>query len=158
MKISFLYFPLLLISLSCSSKYKKGNNHEVINKKEALGISNDYLKKEDFDSFFKRYQSDIAFMNERTIFPLEGYNSDDDELDGDDSEDSKPIVYHWKKDEWLEYAKIKYPDSEYKKRIEKSDTLVKHTIYIEGSGFKVYSKFKLINNKWHMIYYFYQNI
>jgi hypothetical protein len=159
LKLKFLLYILLpIICFACSEKQIIGNKPLRSANEGRVGVDNNPSGLEDFESFFKKFQQDSLFRIERTIFPLNGYNSDDDELTGDDVEDNAPTVYFWERNIWQEYAKITYSESDLKKSIIKTDTLIKHTIYKENSGFEVYSEFKLIDNKWFLSYYSYQNI
>lgn len=55
------------------------------------------------------------------------------------------------------YLGIKYTNIDYVIKIEKSKDLIKETILLEGSGFKIISKYILKENNWYLNYYFYQN-
>ena len=130
---------LILIFLSC-----KGVSEKAINQ---IITSNEI---ENFENFLIKFRSDSVFRNDRILYPLKGYNSDD-------SGNGNSIEYEWSKKMINYYLGIKYSDIVYVIKIEKSKDLIKETIILEGSGFKIISKYILKENQWYLNYYFYQN-
>jgi hypothetical protein len=116
--------------------------------------------KEIFEDFYSKYYSDSIFQFERTIFPLPGYNSIVDLEMPDDIAELLGVKiddeYHWKKEEWIIINTVPDDDENIKKKIIKSDTLVIEELIIPNSGFNIIRKFKLIENNWYLVYYFYQ--
>jgi hypothetical protein len=136
---------LLVISLFLSCR---GGTNKIVPQSQSISS----ITIEKFDDFYNKFKSDSAFRNERILFPLKGYNSDDAE----ETLGSK-VEYTWEK-KMLSYClSMKHQGEEYKTKIEKTDNLVKETIYIEGSGYKIISNYILKENKWYLDYYFYQN-
>jgi hypothetical protein len=109
---------------------------------------------ENFDVFIKKFKNDTIFRKSRILYPLKGYNSDDIE---ESLVTNKKINYEWKTKMLNYYLDKNYPENQYKTEIEKSQDQVKETILIEGSGFKIISKYILKEKKWYLNYYFYQN-
>lgn len=130
---------LILIFLSCKSVSEKAINQ--------ITTSNEI---ENFENFLIKFRSDSVFRNDRILYPLKGYNSDD-------SGNGNSIEYEWNKKMINYYLDIKYSDIVYVIKIEKSKDLIKETIILEGSGFKIISKYILKENHWYLNYYFYQN-
>ncbi len=130
---------LILIFLSC-----KGVSEKAINQ---IITSNEI---ENFENFLIKFRSDSVFRNDRILYPLKGYNSDD-------SSNGNSIEYEWSKKMINYYLGIKYTDIDYVIKIEKSKDLIRETIILEGSGFKIISKYILKENHWYLNYYFYQN-
>lgn len=130
---------LILIFLSCKGVSEKATNQ--------IMASNEI---ENFEDFLIKFRSDSVFRNDRILYPLKGYNSDD-------SGDSNTVEYEWSKKMINYYLGIKYTDIDYVIKIEKSKDLIKETIILEGSGFKIISKYILKENNWYLNYYFYQN-
>lgn len=100
-------------------------------------------KTEDFGVFNKKFHSDTIFQLDRIKFPLEGGYADGFERG------------EWTKDNW-EYLKSPLPakdlPEEYKQKVTYSDTLVTEKIWIENSGFSTERHFKVINDKWYLVY------
>lgn len=130
---------LILIFLSCKGVSEKAINQRI--------TSNEI---ENFENFLIKFRSDSVFRNDRILYPLKGYNSDD-------SGNGNSIEYEWSKKMINYYLGIKYTDIDYVIKIEKSKDLIKETIILEGSGFKIISKYILKENHWYLNYYFYQN-
>lgn len=130
---------LIIIFLSCKGVSEKTTNQ--------IATSNEI---ENFEDFLIKFRNDSVFRNDRILYPLKGYNSDD-------SGGSNAVEYEWSKKMINYYLGIKYTDTDYVIKIEKSKDLIKETIIIEGSGFKIISKYILKENNWYLNYYFYQN-
>lgn len=110
---------------------------------------------EDFDSFFKSFSSDKKFRMTRIKFPLEGFNSDENE------HDSTNKSYEWEKDNWLFYSEEDFtdanePDEIKTDKIKKEATIV-YRIYKENSGYDIQYTFKKVDKKWNLIFYSYKN-
>jgi|GEM_PF-5901499 len=130
---------LILIFLSCKCVSEKATN-QIITSNEI----------ENFEDFLIKFRSDSVFRNDRILYPLKGYNSDD-------SGDSNTAEYEWSTKMINYYLGINYTNIDYVIKIEKSKDLIKETILLEGSGFKIISKYILKENNWYLNYYFYQN-
>ncbi len=102
------------------------------------------------------FNTNESFRNSRIASPLPGFNSDDVE-DDYDKEAEVLEGYFWKDEEIKLYLKENYNSGKYIKNVvNKNDTLVEDRIFIDDSGFEIDRKFKLINNNWYLIYYFYR--
>lgn len=149
----FIYFLLIgILSSSCtrtSSTYTKQADESNVN-----------MELEVFEEFYEEFYSDSLFQINRTIFPLPGYNSDIEIAVPEDVAEKLGIQkkkYYWEKDKWLLLKKVQSND-EYKISVSKSDSLITEDIIIPETGFRTTKKFKLIERKWYLVYYFYQNI
>jgi hypothetical protein len=137
-----LYLLLLLCVLSCNTN----DNKAATAPKHKPEI---HSKIEDFEVFNKRFHTDTLFQMERIKFPLEGGYADGFERG------------EWTKDNW-EYFENPIPakdlPKDYKQKVTHSDTLVTESIWIDNSGFSTERHFKLINDKWFLVYYLDQNL
>lgn len=126
------------------------------------GTQTQRKKNEVFEEFYQAFYTDTLFQKNRITFPLPGYNSDYDlELPDDVAEQmgvSKDKDFYWEKDEWNFINTVNKDDNTVIKTIEKSDTLVIEKLMMPNTGFEITRKFKPIEGKWYLIYYFYQNI
>lgn len=137
---------IVLISiLSC-------NNNMEINKQIARRYDLVVLT-ESFDTFYKRFNSDSVFQISRIIFPVDGYEIDENYNPNIKKEDD----FHWNKSDWKIHRAIKESD-DLKITTNKSDSLVVETIFIPNSGFELVRKFKLLSGKWFLIFYGEQNL
>lgn len=148
-----IYFVLIGL-LSCSCKRTSSTYSNQANEPNAN------LEFEKFEDFHNRFYSDSVFQIKRTIFPLPGYNSDNEMGIPNDVAEKLGIQkkeYFWEKEKWLSLKNLQNSD-EYKISISKTDTLITEEIIIPESGYRTSKKFKLIEKKWFLVYYFYQNI
>ncbi|MDA6072342.1 hypothetical protein NJT12_22190 [Flavobacterium sp. AC] len=124
-----------LILISCQHK-----------KQESLSESKKttIVKGENFDVFNSQFHSDSVFQISRVDFPIDGIS-----VSGFDR-------HNWTKENW---KFINVPVSEkneiqnYEHSLVKSDTLIIERFWIPDSGFEVERQFKLIKNKWFLVYY-----
>lgn len=142
---SFLsLFILALIFLSCN-KVKEANS------KSGAAVSNASVLKpvekelpENFDEFNKKFHSDSLFQVSRVDFPIEGKHVTGFEQ------------HNWTRKNWQFQAvpvAEKSEIEEYNHTLVKTDTLITERFWIPNSGFEVERQFKLIRNKWFLIYY-----
>ncbi|WP_428228538.1 hypothetical protein [Flavobacterium sp.] len=125
-----------LILISCRDK--KAESATLDLKKGSI------IKRENFDMFNSRFHSDSVFQISRVDFPIDGIS-----VSGFDR-------HNWRKENW---KFITVPVSEkneienYEHSLVKTDTLVIERFWIPKSGFEVERQFKLLKNKWFLIYY-----
>ncbi|MFC0779113.1 hypothetical protein [Flavobacterium sp. HJSW_4] len=147
MKISTILpvLALAFISLNCNRVKEEQNlNSEVAVKNDSLAKPIKKELPENFDEFNKKFHSDSLFQVSRVDFPIEGKH-----VSGFDQ-------HEWTRKNW-EFQVILVADKteieEYQHSLTKTDTLITERFWIPDSGFEVERKFKLINNKWFLIYY-----
>lgn len=141
MKNNFNLTSLLLLLLIISCK----NVSENVTMQTS--VSNEV---ETFANFINKFRNDSIFRKSRIIYPLKGFNSDD-------YKDGDSIEYEWTNKMINYYLDITYSENNHIRKIEESKNFVKETIIVEGTGFKIISKYILKKNKWYLSYYFYQN-
>ena len=137
---------IFFLSVSCSSNSQRSSSRGEI---------------ESFDHFYSRFYTDSAFQIERIVFPLAGYNSDLDLEYPDDIAEQlgvKKEDFFWNKETWAIIGTAPENDELIRKQFEKSDTLVTEELKIPDSGFRIIRRFKSIEGKWYLNYYFYQDI
>lgn len=126
-----------LIFICC----KESNENRVL-KTPSKKIEN--KSAENFDQFNIKFHSDSVFQLSRVDFPIEGTHIAGFER------------YNWTKKNW-EFLAIPVSDKsefeEYQHSLVKTDTLITEKFWIPDSGFEVERTFKLINNKWFLVYY-----
>lgn len=125
------YFKLaaiILFSMLMSCQNKKAESFE----------------KESFNEFNKRFHSDSVFQISRVDFPIDGVGVSGFER------------HNWTKTNW-KFLKIPVAETttieNYQHSLVKTDTTITEKFWIENSGFEVERQFKLIDNKWFLIYY-----
>lgn len=100
------------------------------------------ISAENFDRFYDRFHSDSLFQLSRIRFPLGGYRADG--------------VEHakWSQKDWpLMRTRIYDVDTtEFKISYRKSDTEFIQKVWLEDSGFSSEARFRLINNRWYLVY------
>jgi len=139
----FLLLIFIIALSGCDMNRKKTENK-------------DYTSKEDFDQFSKAFFTDSLFQMSRINFPLAGPHSLNVGSTFGDS-----IYSEWKEENWVMIKKlfqnqdsiIKIGQNVYKRRINKTDSLVEERIFIENSGFEELQKFVLKDGKWYLSYY-----
>lgn len=149
MRLTFIPVMLLFV-FGCSEKKKNGLNQLL--KKE---IVTEKTTSENFKCFLEKFATDPAFRISRVSFPLEGFNSDQTNVNSTD----RP--YLWEREDWLFYSEedFKNPTNEdvVKTATIKTDTTVTFRIYKENSGYDIQYKFKENNKQWFLVYYSYKN-
>lgn len=106
------------------------------------GSKNTIAAEEDFDTFYDKFHSDMEFQMDRIIFPLEGGSAQVDE------------TVPWTKDNWLT-MKVKIYDvdtNEFAVNYHKTEDEFVQSFQLRGSGFSAEYRFKLIKNKWYLVY------
>lgn len=153
---ALIFLRLLLFTLIFINCNQSKENQIVPQKKEIKESAK--IKEEcseDFDSFFKSFSSNKQFREAHIKFPLEGFNSDENEYN------SKNKPYQWEKENWLFYSEEDFGNSKNKDEIKtetiKKDSTTIYRIYKENSGYDIQYTFKKINSKWNLIYYSYKN-
>lgn len=134
-----IIFTVIIFFVSC-------NKGKKIEKSGLENPSKKVEKKlaENFEEFNKKFHSDSIFQISRVDFPIEGkYVSGFDQ-------------HYWTKKNW-EFQIIpvseKSMSEEYLHSLVKTDSVITERFWIQDSGFEVERTFKLINNKWFLVYY-----
>jgi len=145
----------LLLSLGCNLK---GNINDDSHN------STDTLTCEDFDSFYKKFNSDSVFQMSRIIFPFESEKEsereyaealEDTSIEVTTANSSPDEKENWimlrdtlsKNDSIISAGGVKY-----KRRFYKTPILIEENIlYADPEQLMIIIKFKLINNKWYLI-------
>ena len=97
---------------------------------------------ENFDRFYDRFHSDTVFQLSRVRFPLGGYRADGME------------EVKWSRDNWP-YMRTRIYDVDttiYKISYKKTENEFVQKVWLENSGFSSESRFRLIKNKWFLVY------
>lgn len=148
MKISIVLsvFSIVFTFSSCN-KVKEGtnlNSEIAISKGDSIVKTTKKELPENFDEFNKKFHSDSLFQVSRVDFPIEGKH-----IYGFEQ-------YSWTRKNWQFHAipvQEKSEIEEYQHTLVKTDTLITERFWIPDSGFEVERQFKLIKNKWFLIYY-----
>jgi len=100
---------------------------------------------ETFKSFYNRFLKDEVFQLSRIEFPVDG------EIQEEDIDISGKI----EQKDWVTLVGSIYDvdTNEYKVEIKEDSTDVYHRIYIPDSSVDIEMKYKLIDNKWYLVYY-----
>ena len=135
--MKIIYAFLLIITFSCQSN--------------VIQNSNDNNKTESFREFLEHFISDSEFRKDRIRFPIDGVITNDY---GEVEE------YKWNEIDWNFFSE---EDINYKKNsniiseVINEEGYVIWRLYKENSGYDIQYRFKLIKNKWHLVYYSYVN-
>ncbi|MBL0738209.1 hypothetical protein JI750_15020 [Flavobacterium sp. GN10] len=145
MKVSgaILFFVFASVFLSCTSKVKQESDINYHKNDSVVKFVKQELP-ESFEEFNKKFHSDSLFQVSRVDFPIEGKHVAGFEQ------------YNWTRKNWQFQAipvAEKTEIGEYQHSLVKTDTLVTERFWIDNSGFEVERQFKLIGNKWFLIYY-----
>ena len=97
---------------------------------------------ENFDEFYNKFHSDSIFQISRIKFPLAGKR-----VDG-----FKEIK--WTKKRWSMMKTMIYDidTTVFRTEYKKSSKEFEQKIWLENSGFSTEYRFKLINDKWYLVY------
>jgi len=124
-------------------------------------VSNLIIVKENFYEFSKLFYTDSLFQIKRINFPLKGeHNIDVENSLSNELGDS--TIHGWERENWIMLRNVVFQGNDtvknldgviYRKKIQKKDTLVTESEYIEDSGFEIIKKFSLNKGKWYLIYY-----
>jgi len=145
---SLLFFYFL--SQSCHFSRNEGINEQV-------KLSHTKSKEEKFDEFHKLFYSDSVFQMSRVIFPLAS-----DVIDSSTNvveEPTTPVLtkQNWvmmRNDYFIKNDSIASIDGRiYKRKIERINSQIIETVYIENSGFRETLTFSLKNSKWYLTDY-----
>jgi len=143
MKI-FKAISLIIISLIFINCDKKKEETNFNSKAKKIEEKSTIEKAENFDQFNKKFHSDSLFQVSRVDFPIDGKH-----ISGFEQ-------YNWTKENW-EFLAVPVAEKteigEYQHSLVKTDTLITERFWIPDSGFEVERQFKLIDNKWFLIYY-----
>ncbi|UPZ15389.1 DUF4348 domain-containing protein [Flavobacterium humidisoli] len=133
------------IAVNCNKvKEEAKSNSKIAVKSDSIAKPIKKELPENFDEFNKKFHSDSIFQVSRVDFPIEGKHVSGFEQ------------YNWTKKNW-QFQVIPVAEKteieEYQHSLVKTDTLITERFWIPNSGFEVERQFKLINNKWFLIYY-----
>ena len=142
---------LVVIGIVVISLLSCKNNFKI--KKQVEQQVDVIVLTEKFNVFYEHFHSDSVFQISRIIFPLNGYeiNENYNPIERTDED------FHWNKSDWKIHRKIN-GTKDLKITTNQSDNLVVETIFIPNTGFEIVRKFKLINGKWFLIFYGEQNL
>lgn len=145
MKVSgaILFFVFASVFLSCTSKVKQESDINY-HKNDSVAKFVKQELPESFEEFNKKFHSDSLFQVSRVDFPIEGKHVAGFEQ------------YNWTRKNWQFQAipvAEKTEIGEYQHSLVKTDTLITEKFWIDNSGFEVERQFRLIKNKWFLIYY-----
>lgn len=106
---------------------------------------------ENFPQFYDRFHRDSLFQLSRVQFPLPGLNTaiESDEQLANTADG--PVNYRWTKSNWPLHHAMEDTVT-YKLKRKQSGALLVETIYIPDSDFIFIRKFRLIKNKWYLVY------
>jgi len=134
-----MYFLVMLIVSSC---HNRGN----------VPIDKNVKSIESFESFYSKFYQDSIFQKERVKFPIKGILNSND-IHGE---------YIWTENNWHRIYTIKKDsiiDGQlYKKEIKKFYSIVTDRVYIDSAGFETICRYKLIENKWYLVYFSSSNL
>lgn len=124
--------------LNSNARSNRGASDEVVSKP----APDTPVYYEDFEKFYKRFNSDTVFQIKRVKFPLDGYQVD---------EMGKAT---WSKKNWVYHAATIYEitDPFYKTSINKEKTSVTDVVEAETGDFYFERRFELIKGKWFLVY------
>lgn len=165
-QIKVLLLIISILFVGCKNDIVKEDNK--INNKTSKS-SSEISKSEDFEVFRRRFFSDSTFHMSRIVFPLEGdcnvcYNEMDILNQKDTNTDDfyiKDHIFYWKKESWGFISEFK--DKEFQLDGEmfkttttgndkyKEESIKNKDIYI-FNGFLL--RYKLLDNKWYLTYYY----
>jgi hypothetical protein len=136
----------ILLLASCNS-ISKGNSEKLIKNGNTREI---------FSMFYEKFNEDSIFQKQRIKFPLPGFDSEKNYSNPLDSNSIKNVNgemvnTYWRKGDWKIHHAL--TDTSYKVQVEKNDSVVKETIFIPDSDFKIERKFEIVDNKWYLVYY-----
>jgi len=143
MKKIISFITVIVFILACNK-----TKETSINSKKMI------RKVESFEYFFEKFSTDSKFRISRIKFPMDGFNSDEGNLNDKD----KP--YKWEKEDWLfysaeDFAKNKSGDIK-KTDIVKNNSYVIYRMYKENSGYDIQYRFELNKDKWYLLNYSYK--
>lgn len=143
MNLNYLYcnifFVCILLLPSCKNVEKEG-----------FKIKTKKVKNENFESFYFKFNQDSIFQISRVKFPIKVYI-----IDGNYNPNEANENTNW---EIIDWRFLNFKNSDFKIKILKTDSIIKHSLYQENSGFEVYREFKLEKGKWFLTYYSFQNL
>ena len=131
------FFIISLFLVSCNNK----------NQKNIKSLKNDVIYPENFNEFYLKFHSDSIFQMKRIKFPLKGYNIDDTYSPEDEN-----ITFFWEKDKWVFHNRPIKNDS-INIELKNKKGIVEEVLSIPNSGVEIIREFKLIDNKWYLVFY-----
>ena len=133
-KVIYLYF--LIVTASCNN----------INNNTSIKTNPVKLESEIFDSFYLKFHQDTLFQINRIVFPLDGYNLNNENAFNSNSN------FKWNRKEWTYHKLIKF-DMQFKKETTIHGDSAIEKIYIPNSGFEIIRKFSKVKGKWFLVFY-----
>ena len=137
------YFKLGLLALLLVVSFS--NCHMF---KNAERERNTHRKAENFDAFYNRFHEDMDFQMTRVRFPLEGLNVEGEK------------TTKWSKENYV-FMKVRVQDIDnklYHIDTEKTPESFIQKVSLPNSGFYSEYRFKLIDNRWYLVYVMDQNL
>jgi hypothetical protein len=150
-KINYIWF-IKTIFLAVIAMFFSCNNQNTENKTSS---KDEKSEKENFDNFYKRFYSDTIFQMSRITFPLDGILICSDRMNFDTI--TKKVLaetpYIWKKENWVCLKKDK--EGTFTKETKSfSDTLKVITTNSTIFPASTIEKYKIINGKWYLVYFY----
>lgn len=132
-----IYYKILIITISLF--LYNCNKHEINRISET---DNRKIIIEDFDRFYDKFHKDSVFQMSSIKFPLDG-------IKFDSGKEMK-----WSKNNWsmLKTRIFDVDTSEFKIQYIKNNDSFYQKFWIENSGFWGEYQFRLIENKWYLVY------
>jgi len=114
---------------------------------------------ENFETFYSKFYSDAAFQQSRIYWPLDGGMHQISF-----GPDGKTTTTKWVKGNKITYLNLETPKASYDKEnkiapstatrtIELKDGIYIETFASQGCGCSIIYHYKLIDNKWYLVYY-----
>ncbi|TAF09524.1 MAG: DUF4348 domain-containing protein [Flavobacteriia bacterium] len=138
-----IYFKTLIIAITLFLYNCDKRELNTISK-----VDTEEILIEDFDEFYDKFHKDSIFQMSRINFPLDGIKVDSD------------VEKKWSKMNWtvLKTKIYEVDTTEFKIQYKKANDSFYQKFWIENSGFWGEYKFRLIGNKWYLVYAVEQNL
>lgn len=112
--------------------------------KYAVELQAPIHENETFENFNKKFHADGPFQRSRIHFPIKGFK-----VDGFSK-------HSWSEGNW-ELMKVpvgvEVDTQKYQRTIQRTDTSVLETIWMENSGFRLDREFRIRDGKWYLVSY-----
>jgi hypothetical protein len=151
-KINYIWF-IKTIFLAVIAMFFSCNNQSTENKTSS---EEDKLEKENFNEFYKHFETDSIFQLSRIKFPLKGYYMDETrEFDSTINHDENKDNYVWSLKDW-QLSKLKHlisMDSSFNIKYYYSDSLTRVNRRVKDSGCEVKEEYLLKDGKWYLSHF-----
>jgi hypothetical protein len=131
------YLLAILILVSCSTS------------RNPKSISTTSANKESFNDFYRKFHSDSLFQVSRVVFPLPTLNSESNRKV--EIVNGQKVNKYLNSNNWRMHHQLE-DTATYKVKTQRTEDSVVETIYIPDSEFSFTRTFKLIQNKWRLVY------